>query len=112
METNSTNSEATKILRLTGRIDSTVAAELEQTIKTATDAQPAGLVLDFAAVDFLSSAGLRVMLSAAKRCRQQGTGLALHSLRPQIADVFAMGGLTAFLPAYPDEATALRAVQR
>ncbi len=99
-------------MRLSGRLDSTASVGLETTVKAATDSKPAALVIDFKEVDFLSSAGLRVMLSAAKRCRQQGTKIALHSLRPPIADVFEMGGLTAFLPAYPDEAAALKAVQR
>ena len=112
MEPNSSPLVGTKTLEIAGRLDSTAALDLEQKVKAAVDALPAALVMDFAGVDFLSSAGLRVMLSAAKRCRQQGTRVALHSLRPQIAAVFEMSGLTAFLPSYPDRAAALQAVAR
>ena len=62
-------------------------------------------------MEFVSSTGLRVLLSASKRCRQQSTKLALYSIKPNIADVFDMGGLTAFLPMFPDRASALLAVR-
>jgi anti-anti-sigma factor len=112
MEINSSQTETAHILEIRGRLDSRAAVELEATMKAAVEAQPAALVLDFAGVDFLSSAGLRVMLSAAKRCRQQSTKLALHSLQPHIAEVFELGGLTAFLPAHSNRDAALTAVTR
>ena len=112
MEINSLQMEQTRVLEIKGRLDSLTSVELEGQIKSALNAQPRAVVLDFSGVEFLSSAGLRVLLSAAKRCRQQSTKLALHSLMPNIAEVFDLGGLTVFLPAYPDRASALSAVGR
>ena len=103
--------QQTTVLEIKGRLDGLASPELEGRIKAALDARPPGLVLDFDAVDFVSSAGLRVLLSASKRCRQQGTKLALHSIKTPIADVFDMGGLTAFLPMYADRVAALAAVR-
>ena len=99
------------VLEIKGRLDGLASPELEKTIQAALNARPPGLVLDFTAVEFVSSAGLRVLLSASKRCRQQGTKLALFSIKGNIAEVFDMGGLTAFLPNYPDRAAALLAVR-
>lgn len=111
MEIKTSQTEQTRVLEISGRIDSVSALELEIGIQTALDALPPALVLDFGTVIFLSSAGLRVMLSAAKRCRKQNIKLALHSLPQNIAEVFEMGGLTAFLPTHADRAAALAAVR-
>ena len=112
MEIKSSQEDQTRVLELGGRIDSVSALELEIGVQAALDALPPGLVLDFGGVNFLSSAGLRVMLSAAKRCRKQNTKLALHSLPPTIAEVFELGGLTAFLPIHADRDAALAAARR
>jgi anti-anti-sigma factor len=102
--------ENSSVVVLAGRIDALASQELERTIGPALDGLPAALVLDFAVVDFLSSAGLRVMLATAKRCRKQNTKLALHSLKPEIVEVFQLSGLTDFFPVLPDRAAALQAV--
>jgi anti-anti-sigma factor len=112
MEITTLQVDQTYVMEVKGRLDSATSAELEEKIKSALDSLPAALVLDFAGVEFLSSVGLRVMLSAAKRCRKQGTKLALHSLKSNIAEVFELGGLTVFLPAYRDRNNALAAVQQ
>lgn len=112
MEIKPSQAEQTRVLAISGRLDSLTSPELEGSIQAALDALPPALVLDFTGVDFVSSAGLRVLLSAAKRCRKQSTKLALHSLQPHIAEVFDMSGLTAFLPTHPDRADALAAVPR
>jgi anti-sigma B factor antagonist len=112
MEITTSQADRTYVMEIKGRLDSMTSVELEHKIKLALDGLPPALVLDFAAVEFLSSVGLRVLLSAAKRCRKQNTKLALHSLKSNIAEVFALGGLTAFLPAYGDRASAFTAVQQ
>ena len=59
-------------LTLEGRVDTTTAPQLEQEIKSSIDGITE-LVLDFAKLDYISSAGLRVLLSAQKVMNKQGS---------------------------------------
>jgi anti-anti-sigma factor len=98
------------IIELRGRIDNSTSAEIEAKINAALDTTPKGLILDMAAVDFVSSLGLRVMLSTAKRCRKQNTKIALQAVIPQVAEVFQLSGLAAFFPMHPNREAATAAV--
>jgi hypothetical protein len=53
---------------------------------------------------------LRALLMTVKRCRKQNTQLTLHSVSPQIVDLFGMSGLSAFLPMYATREAALAAI--
>lgn len=59
-------------LALEGRVDTTTAPQLEQEIKSSIDGITE-LVLDFSKLDYISSAGLRVLLSAQKVMNKQGS---------------------------------------
>ncbi len=97
------------VIELNGRIDNVTSAGVEANIDSALDAMPSALILDFAKVTFVSSIGLRVLLMAAKRCRKQNARLALHSVSPQIASLFALSGLNPFFPIYSTREAALAA---
>jgi anti-anti-sigma factor len=98
------------IIELTGRIDSVTSANVEATIDSTLDGMPSALVLDLTGVTFVSSIGLRVLLMAAKRCRKQNAQLVLHSVTPQIVDLFGLSGLKTFFPIYPTREAALAAI--
>ena len=55
------------------------------------DVQDAALVLDFAALDYLSSAGLRVLLAAQKQMNKQGD-MVVRSVNETIAEIFEVTG--------------------
>ncbi|MBE5783404.1 MAG: STAS domain-containing protein, partial [Clostridiales bacterium] len=58
-------------IALAGRLDTTTAPQLENELKASLDGVER-LVLDFSSLDYLSSAGLRVLLSAQKTMNKQG----------------------------------------
>lgn len=60
------------ILAVEGRLETTTAPELEAVVKSELDGVTA-LVFDFAKLEYISSAGLRVLLSAQKIMNRQGT---------------------------------------
>jgi anti-anti-sigma factor len=99
------------ILEPKGRLDSLTAPLFEAQIQSAFDSRPGALVLDLGAVDFVSSAGLRVLLTTAKRCRKESVKLALHSVSANVMDLLRLGGLASFFPVYPDRDAALAAVR-
>lgn len=98
------------IIQIPVKMDNLTSGAIEANIGAALDATPSALVLDFSEVKFVSSIGLRVLLMAAKRCRKQNANLALHSVSPQILDLFGLSGLQSFFPIYPTREAALAAV--
>ena len=82
-------------IALTGRLDTITSpkleAELRQSLSGVTD-----LHLDFAALEYLSSAGLRVLLGAQKIMNRQGT-MVVHNVNDTIAEVFEITGFADIL---------------
>lgn len=92
-----------------GRVDSTTSETLERALSGAIDAGDVQLVVDFARVDYISSAGLRVLLVAAKRIADVKGRLVLCSLRESVRQVFDLAG---FLPLFALESSRELAVAR
>lgn len=108
--TRSVNGEAA-VFRLRGRLDSTTSPLLQSTVLPAIQDGPARLALDFSGVEYVSSAGLRVLLMAAKQARAAGGGAALFGLSEPVREVFEISGLTGVIPISADEAAAVRALE-
>lgn len=77
-------------LVLEGRLDTTTAPQLEAEVKTALDGVNE-LILDFAQLEYLSSAGLRVILAAQKVMNKQGKMVVRH-VNETIMEVFEVTG--------------------
>lgn len=82
-------------LALGGRLDTTTAPELEEELKTSLDSVEK-LTLDFANLDYLSSAGLRVILSAQKTMNAQGK-MVIKNVNETIMEVFEITGFADIL---------------
>lgn len=89
-------SEGTKrTLALEGRLDTTTAPQLEAEVKGALTGVTE-LVLDFAQLEYLSSAGLRVILAAQKIMNKQGKMVICH-VNETIMEVFEVTGFSDIL---------------
>ena len=77
-------------MTLTGRLDTTTAPQLEAEFKQ-NIAGVTKLVLDFAALEYLSSAGLRVLLAAQKVMNKQGE-MIIRNLNETIHEIFDVTG--------------------
>ena len=87
-----------QVLRLSGRLDSASSPELERSLR---DALAGGrLVVDLSALDFISSAGLRVLLLAAKQLRAATPPgrLVMAGVRGNVREVFEMSGFLTLFP--------------
>ena len=80
---------------LTGRLDTTTAPELEKELKENLDGVTA-LVIDMAALEYISSAGLRVLLSAQKIMGKQGEMKVTH-VNETIMEIFEVTGFSEIL---------------
>ena len=92
--TKNTN-ETELTVALTGRLDTVTAPELEKELKDSLDGVPA-LTIDMAALDYISSAGLRVLLSAQKTMNKQGEMKVVH-VGDTIMEIFEVTGFSDIL---------------
>lgn len=83
------------IIELAGRLDTTTAADFEKTIdEDIADAKK--LVLDIKGIEYISSAGLRVILSAQKKMQKIGT-MKVINVSEDVMEVFEITGFTDIL---------------
>ena len=80
---------------LTGRLDTTTAPELEKELKASLD-NVTVLAIDMAALEYISSAGLRVLLSAQKIMNRQGEMKVTH-VSETIMEIFEVTGFSDIL---------------
>ena len=78
-----------------GRLDTTTAPDLEKEIKNGLDGVTE-LIMDFEKLDYISSAGLRVLLSAQKQMSKQGSMKVIH-VNELVMEVFEVTGFTDIL---------------
>jgi anti-anti-sigma factor len=80
------------ILRPLGRLDSSTSPELERAVLEHLEAGCQRMVFDLADMDYVSSAGLRVILLAGKKLRATKGKLVLSGMREMVREVFEMSG--------------------
>ena len=90
------NAEGSKLtVSLEGRLDTTTAPSLEEEFKASLEGVD-DLVLDFSKLEYISSAGLRVLLSAQKQMNKVGK-MTLTNVSPEIMEIFDVTGFTDIL---------------
>ena len=82
-------------LALEGRLDTVTSPELEKELKASLDGADS-LILDFSKLDYISSAGLRVLLSAHKQMSAKG-GLKVTNVNEIVREVFDVTGFADIL---------------
>ncbi len=112
MEIEETQSGKVLILHPQGRLDGVSAPLLQESALGHVDAGETSLVLDLEKVDYISSAGLRAVLVAAKRLQKIGGRLVVCSLRGIVLEVFDMSGFDQIIETAPDQAAALATFSR
>ncbi len=78
-----------------GRLDTTTAPQLEEELKSSFEGVEK-LELDFAKLEYISSAGLRVLLSAQKVMNKQGT-MVIKNVSDEISEIFEVTGFSDIL---------------
>jgi anti-sigma B factor antagonist len=79
------------LIRIAGRVDHTTAKLLQDQLLPQLDGSADAngkVVLDLSQVDYMSSAGLRVLTLAAKHCQKQQRDIVVASLQPLLQEVF------------------------
>lgn len=88
------------VVSLTGRLDSVTTADFEAYTAPVLAAEPGRVVLNLGRLEYVSSAGLRGILSLAKELQKTGCSLALCGLQGMVEEVIGLSGLDTLLPVY------------
>jgi anti-anti-sigma factor len=86
------------ILSFKGRLDGTSAPEAEQAVKNIFENENNRLLFDLEFLEYLSSAGLRVILGAAKEMKRREGKFVLCALNAYVKEVFEVSGFGAIIP--------------
>ena len=101
--------EDVHIVEIDGRIDAKTATDIEQELNALKEKQAVKIIVDFARVNYISSGGLRVFLSALKWTKAGNGDLKLVSLEPNVEKIFKLAGFTKIFNILPDIQSALNA---
>jgi|SRR5688572_23414985 anti-anti-sigma factor len=82
------------VMSVTGRVDSATAPELESKLRELVDSDKNQIVLDLKDVEYMSSAGLRAMVSTLKAVKRVNGDLRISSPSPRVEEVLRLAGLT------------------
>jgi len=86
------------IFKLNGNLNSNTSPELEDRIFEAIKNESKNMILDFEELDYISSAGLRVIMKTAKNLKQSEGMIVLCSMQDYVKEVFEIAGFDAYLP--------------
>lgn len=97
MNITKTVNENTVTLALSGRLDTVTQAELASELDQVLAPGKVNLVFDFSALDYISSAGLRVMLTAQKRVNALGATLKIVGAKTEVKEIFEITGFNGIM---------------
>lgn len=96
------------VLRCEGRLDATTSPQLEDEINHLLDQERTKILIDFSGIDYLSSAGMRLLLSATKRLKNKRGKLSIFSIHEEVREIINMAGFEKVLAIYSSEEEAVR----
>ena len=96
-----------KILAFEGKLDTGTSPDAQQQLTRLIEAGGNRFLVNFEKLDYISSAGLRVLLTAAKQLKGTDGELRICSLNEVVAEVFDISGFAVMLPVSKSQAEAL-----
>ena len=85
-------------ITIKGRMDADSSPDAEKVVKEALGAEANRLLFDLGELEYLSSAGLRVLLSAAKEMRRRDGKIVLCALNEFVKEIFEVSGFQSLIP--------------
>ena len=95
-------------LSISGRLDAVSAVEADKDFSSVIDAGHKNLLIDLDKLDYISSAGLRVLLVVAKRIQQDNGKVVLCSLSENVKEVFKISGFASIFSIFPENTEAAK----
>ncbi len=98
MEISTTHYKHCDLIKASGRIDSATASELAEAMEASTNAGHYKIAFDMSGVEYMSSAGLRVLISTQKTCKRYNRGELVLALVPK--RIYEALDLAGFIPLF------------
>lgn len=95
------------LVTLAGRVDSNSASQLDSALKSLLENGRYKIVLELSGVSYLSSAGLRTMVSAVRESKKHRGDVRLANVSGRVAEVLKLAGLNAIFQVYEDKTSAV-----
>lgn len=95
------------VFRISGRIDSTTAPDLDGALHAVADGVTPRIVVDLEAAEYISSAGLRALVSAAKAARRNNGDVRIARPSLRVTEVLKLAGLESIFSLHADVETAV-----
>ena len=109
MDVTSERRGSTVIISTAGRVDGSNASDFQDALEDAIGAEDESVILNLAELDYISSAGLRIILLSAKSFRQREVGFSICSLSPSVHELFIISGFDQIIAIHSSTETALAA---
>lgn len=94
------------IIKIAGKLDSNTSGKLEEMILNLINGGEKKLLIDCTDLSYISSAGLRVLLLAAKKLKISGGKIVLSALNEHLIEIFAIAGFTKIFPIFSNNSEA------
>jgi anti-anti-sigma factor len=107
MEIHTRDENDVTIVSLDGELDTNTSPEAEAYLNELRAGGAQKILLNFDKLDFISSAGLRVLLATAQELKGSGGGFRICSLNPDVKEVFDISGFSTLLMVFENEAKGL-----
>ena len=98
MEINQKEENGIVTIAIKGRLDADSSVEAETVVKDALGGETSRLLFNLGELEYLSSAGLRVLLSAAKEMRRRDGKIVLCALNEFVKEIFEVSGFQSLIP--------------
>jgi anti-sigma B factor antagonist/stage II sporulation protein AA (anti-sigma F factor antagonist) len=95
------------IFRCEGRLDATTSIQLENALNKEIEQKHTKILVDFSGVEYLSSAGMRVLLSMTKRLKGMDGCFKLFAIHDDVMEIVRLAGFESILQIYANESAAL-----
>ncbi len=100
MEINEERINDIMVISLKGRFDDSTAGSLEKALNALVSQKANKVLVDCRELEYISSAGLRVLLAAAKQFKKVEGRISLAALTPNVKQVFEISGFTSIFPIF------------
>lgn len=99
-----------KIVRLQGKLDAMSTPNLEKKLAPLLESEHKILV-DFSKVEYLSSAGMRLLLSATRKMKAKEGIIVFFGINDEVSEIIKMAGFEKILNIFPNETAAIKALK-
>lgn len=97
MEINKKTNEDSTTIALSGRLDTVTCVQLSDELAEIFETGAVNLVFDFTALEYISSAGLRVLLTAQKKVNALGTKMEIRGTNETVKEIFDITGFSGII---------------